>query len=74
MLLNIHILGIINYWVQIPANLLERKIKYIYDNNKSINLSTLGMKGRCNSIYTRVFTVSSSLFLRYIILLFLEAP
>ena len=59
MLLNIHILGILNYWVQIPANLLERKIKYIYDNNKSINLSTLGMKGRCNSIYTCVFAISS---------------
>ena len=58
MLLNIHILGIINYWVQFPANLLQSNIKYIYDNNKSINLSILGMKGGCNSIYTRVFAVS----------------
>ena len=42
-----------------PCKSSGKKIKYIYDNNKSINLSTLGMKGRCNSIYTRVFAISS---------------
>jgi len=39
----IHSYGLINDRVQIPTNLMKKHIKYI--NNRSIYLSTLGMKG-----------------------------
>lgn len=48
-----HGYGIINDWVQIPSNLMEKHVKYIY--NGSIYLSTLGMKDGRVSLLTHMF-------------------